>query len=223
MTDSHNSGQHKDREAAAAEVRRMWQPTPSWSQPDPNQDADVEAAETDEKPDALSPEFQGDSWSRQSGQQAPWTQPQTPPPAQPPTPSWTQPASESTGSWTQPAAEADDLDEKPETDAPEEQGDDEADNGTTPPAAQGPAANTPVFGGSSFHGSGSGQSGPRLRRAVSSCLRLPSTSSRRAFLASTLRSSPGSSARARAASGRPASRQSAASVSSREMSRFSKK
>ena len=51
MTDSHNSGQHKDREAAAAEVRRMWQPTPSWTQPDPNQDADPEAAETAGKPE----------------------------------------------------------------------------------------------------------------------------------------------------------------------------
>ncbi|MEU4294206.1 AAA family ATPase [Kribbella sp. NPDC026596] len=159
MTDSHNSGQHKDREAAAAEVRRMWQPTPSWSQPDPNHDADPEAAETDEKPDALSPEFQSDLWSRQAGQQAPWTQPQTPPPAQPPTPSWTQPAAESNGSWTQPAAESDDFDESGDTEAAEatpEQADGQTDVGTTPPAPQGP--NTPVFGGSSFHGSGSGQS-----------------------------------------------------------------
>src|SRR3954451_17362548 len=90
VTDSHNSGQHKDREAAAAEVRRMWQPTPSWTQPDPTtpppppvphppaqdspskppvssqatpdpEEVEEEAVE-EEKQDALSQEFPGDSW-----------------------------------------------------------------------------------------------------------------------------------------------------------------
>ncbi len=87
MTDSHNSGQHKDREAAAAEVRRMWQPTPSWTQPDPNtapapppppaqnpprssqatpdpEEVEESGTEEDKQPDALSQEFPGDSWSK---------------------------------------------------------------------------------------------------------------------------------------------------------------
>ncbi len=87
MTDSHNSGQHKDREAAAAEVRRMWQPTPSWTQPDPNtapapppppaqnpprssqatpdpEEVEESGTEEEKQPDALSQEFPGDSWSR---------------------------------------------------------------------------------------------------------------------------------------------------------------
>ncbi|WP_246486447.1 ParA family protein [Kribbella qitaiheensis] len=81
MTDSHNSGQHKDREAAAAEVRRMWQPTPSWSQPDPNAlpapepesvDEDVAA---DEQPDALSQDFPADSWSQPAAAQNPQAEP----------------------------------------------------------------------------------------------------------------------------------------------------
>ncbi|TCN37902.1 MinD-like ATPase involved in chromosome partitioning or flagellar assembly [Kribbella orskensis] len=102
MTDSHNSGQHKDREAAAAEVRRMWQPTPSWTQPDPNgqppapshaappppppssrathdpepeEDHDVSE---EAQPDALSEDFPDDSWSQPApAQQAaadPWIQ-----------------------------------------------------------------------------------------------------------------------------------------------------
>ncbi|TCM42685.1 AAA family ATPase [Kribbella sp. VKM Ac-2568] len=102
MTDSHNSGQHKDREAAAAEVRRMWQPTPSWTQPDPNNQPpapshaapppppssratpDPEFEEEhdvteEEQPDALSEDFPGDSWSQPApAQQAaadPWAQP----------------------------------------------------------------------------------------------------------------------------------------------------
>ena len=153
MTDSHNSGQHKDREAAAAEVRRMWQPTPSWTQPDPNQvpERDPEpAGEADEKPDALSQEFPGDSWSQTAGQQAPWSQPQTPPPAPAQSgPSWTQPATESTGSWTQPANEPDEVDETEKATADTDGGDDDgssAEGGTTGAA--------PVFGGSSFSGSG---------------------------------------------------------------------
>ncbi|MFI7065097.1 AAA family ATPase [Kribbella sp. NPDC050124] len=114
MTDSHNSGQHKDREAAAAEVRRMWQPTPSWTQPDPNQgpESDPEPADKpDEKPDALSDDFPGDSWSRPAGQgqAAPWAQP--PAPSTPPAPSWAQPAADSGGSWTQPASEPEEYDE----------------------------------------------------------------------------------------------------------------
>lgn len=102
MTDSHNSGQHKDREAAAAEVRRMWQPTPSWTQPDPNSqppapnhaapppppssratpDPELEEEQDvaeEEQPDALSEDFPGDSWS----QPAPVQQPAADPWAQP--------------------------------------------------------------------------------------------------------------------------------------------
>lgn len=76
MTDSHNSGQHKDREAAAAEVRRMWQPTPSWSQPDPNAPAEPEATEpVEDDKDALAQEFPGDSWSK-PGQATPYSQPE---------------------------------------------------------------------------------------------------------------------------------------------------
>ncbi|MFG1813374.1 MinD/ParA family protein [Kribbella sp. NPDC049174] len=153
MTDSHNSGQHKDREAAAAEVRRMWQPTPSWTQPDPNQVPEREpepAAEPVEKPDALSQEFPADTWSQPATQQpAPWSQPATPPPA-PPAPSWSQPAAESTGSWTQPASEPDEFDETDKASADTDGGDDQqgssAEGGTTGAA--------PVFGGSSFSGSG---------------------------------------------------------------------
>ncbi|WP_432935563.1 MinD/ParA family ATP-binding protein [Kribbella sp. CA-253562] len=72
MTDSHNSGQHKDREAAAAEVRRMWQPTPSWSQPDPGAQPETEPA--DDSKDALSQELPGDAWSAHSqpGQATPY-------------------------------------------------------------------------------------------------------------------------------------------------------
>ncbi|WBQ01856.1 MinD/ParA family ATP-binding protein [Kribbella sp. CA-293567] len=117
MTDSHNSGQHKDREAAAAEVRRMWQPTPSWTQPDPNPPAttppppppaqnppaqqppsggsaapkgsqetpDPEEAEepTEEpKPDALSKDYPGDSWSQPAETPKPTPDPWTKQPAQ---------------------------------------------------------------------------------------------------------------------------------------------
>ncbi|MER7247624.1 AAA family ATPase [Kribbella sp. NPDC000426] len=153
MTDSHNSGQHKDREAAAAEVRRMWQPTPSWTQPDPN---DTEPAEEkDEQPDALSEDFQGDSWSTPAADQpvdqpAPWAQPQTTPPPAPPTPSWTQPVADSAAaSWTQP----EEYDEEPDVEAHSTDAADPAgDNPDRAPA--GP--NSPVFGGSSFHGSGAG-------------------------------------------------------------------
>ena len=155
MTDSHNSGQHKDREAAAAEVRRMWQPTPSWIQPDPNRDSDPEPAEAEKKPDALSADYPVDSWSRPADQPAPWTQPQS----EQSTPSWTQPVAESAASWTQPAAETDELEEAgdstadvQETTGPAPQ----ADPGTTPTAGQ----SSPVFGGASFHGSGSGYSAP---------------------------------------------------------------
>jgi MinD-like ATPase involved in chromosome partitioning or flagellar assembly len=78
VTDSHNSGQHKDREAAAAEVRRMWQPTPSWTQPDPNAvpESEPEAADDAEQPDALSQDFPGDAWS-QPAKATPAEAPQT--------------------------------------------------------------------------------------------------------------------------------------------------
>ncbi|TCC47399.1 chromosome partitioning protein [Kribbella capetownensis] len=139
MTDSHNSGQHKDREAAAAEVRRMWQPTPSWTQPDPNTAPADEPEKPDEQPDALSQEFPGDAWSR----------PNQPPPSP---------------SWSQPAAESDTPDETDETEA------DSADDQSSGPAAGGQPGgqgsdsgtapqggpNSPLFGGSSFHGSGYG-------------------------------------------------------------------
>ncbi|MGW6196446.1 AAA family ATPase [Kribbella sp. NPDC055110] len=152
MTDSHNSGQHKDREAAAAEVRRMWQPTPSWSQPDPNQTSDAEPVEeTEEQADALSQEFPGDSWSgpaaKPADQPAPWTQPQ----ASAPTPSWTQPAADAgAASWSQPEEQDDEaaLEAEPAADD------------TAAPAqepAQQPTQSSPVFGGSSFHGSGQDQ------------------------------------------------------------------
>jgi MinD-like ATPase involved in chromosome partitioning or flagellar assembly len=107
VTDSHNSGQHKDREAAAAEVRRMWQPTPSWSQPDPagtTPDPEPVDEQPEDKPaDALAQEFPGDSWN----------QPETQP-TQPASDPWTQPAgdggdsSTASGSdaWTQPAGDA---------------------------------------------------------------------------------------------------------------------
>ncbi|MEU4194130.1 AAA family ATPase [Kribbella sp. NPDC026611] len=155
MTDSHNSGQHKDREAAAAEVRRMWQPTPSWSQPDPNQEP--EADETDQKPDALSGDFQSDSWSRTDqpvnpvvNQSAPWTQPQQP---TQPTPSWTQPAPEPAASWTQPEPEEQDEDSAVAADSAEsaESAESPEDTGSIPPVPQQPQPpSVPVFGGSSF-------------------------------------------------------------------------
>ncbi|MBB5835147.1 AAA family ATPase [Kribbella italica] len=111
MTDSHNSGQHKDREAAAAEVRRMWQPTPSWSQPDPGAQAEPEETEpADESQDALAQEFPGDSWSKpsQPGQATPYGGQPDPGPASTPGahsagPSSTSPSS-STGSSSTPGA-----------------------------------------------------------------------------------------------------------------------
>lgn len=124
MTDSHNSGQHKDREAAAAEVRRMWQPTPSWTQPDPSPAAATppaqnppaqsppaqhppaqasppasaprssqatpdpeegeEVVEEEQQPDALSPDYTGDSWSQPAAAQAPTPDPWSKQPAQEP-------------------------------------------------------------------------------------------------------------------------------------------
>lgn len=77
----------------------MWQPTPSWSQPDPNQSTDAQSdaqpvEEIEETADALSEDLPGDSWSgpatKPVDQPAPWAQPQ--PSA--PTPSWTQPAAD---------------------------------------------------------------------------------------------------------------------------------
>ncbi|MGW7681798.1 division plane positioning ATPase MipZ [Kribbella sp. NPDC054772] len=156
MTDSHNSGQHKDREAAAAEVRRMWQPTPSWTQPDDAQPVEETVEETEEKPDALSQEFPGDSWSRPVNQPAPWTQPQSQP-----SPSWTQPAAESaTPSWTQPEEQDDELgDDTGVTDPADtsaaQTGSPTQDAGQTSAPTAGAASDSPVFGGSSFHGSSS--------------------------------------------------------------------
>jgi MinD-like ATPase involved in chromosome partitioning or flagellar assembly len=123
VTDSHNSGQHKDREAAAAEVRRMWQPTPSWTQPDPSAgpvppppaknaprssqstpDPDgVEESEVEEEqqPDALAQEFPGDAWSQPASASAPsddaWSKPAS---SEPAVDNWA--AADSVGeSWTQ--------------------------------------------------------------------------------------------------------------------------
>lgn len=164
MTDSHNSGQHKDREAAAAEVRRMWQPTPSWTQPDPNDAEPVEETTEDaaEQGDALSGDFPGDSWSgpaaqsagpsadRPVNQPAPWTQPQQSPPG----PSWAQPVPDSAASsWSQPEEQDDDLIHEPQTpEAGTGAGDGVSDNGGSQQDT-----GSPVFGGSSFQ---SGQEQP---------------------------------------------------------------
>src|SRR6201999_1346637 len=157
VTDSHNSGQHKDREAAAGEVRRMWRPTPSWTPPGPNQPASARPAPggAAERPHALGGQgFPGDPGPRPPAQPAPWTQPQNQPQAGP---SWTQPA-EPTSSWAQPATEPDDFDEAGD-DEPDTPG--QADPVTAAPASQpGPATPhedapvTPVFGGASFQGQG---------------------------------------------------------------------
>ncbi len=142
----------------------MWQPTPSWTQPDPNAEPAADPADTAEQtPDALSEEFPGDSWSRPAGQAAPWEK-QAPPPSEPtnqpasqPTPSWTQPAAEPTASWTQPAAEKPDFEDAEDAtpaahtapiESPEEP--------SAPAHDSGPAGppETPVFGGQSFNVSG---------------------------------------------------------------------
>lgn len=144
----------------------MWQPTPSWTQPDPNDAEPADDATTDadeQKPDALSQEFPGDTWSTPASQPvdqpAPWTQPQQSPPA----PSWTQPVADSAAaSWTQP----EEYDEEPaiESQATEETDPAAADTGLPP--AQGTGPSSPVFGGSSFHGSGPGQEqGPTAQPA----------------------------------------------------------
>jgi len=126
----------------------MWQPTPSWTQPDPNAEPARDAESTDDadsKTDALSQEFPGDTWSRPS--------------QQPPGPSWSQPAAQS-GDWQQPAADADESDEtngdaKADDQSAGGQPGGSGDSGAAPQAPGGPAS-SPVFGGSSFHGSGSG-------------------------------------------------------------------
>ncbi len=157
MTDSHNSGQHKDREAAAAEVRRMWQPTPSWTQPDPNHEAvqDPEPADGRGEAGRPVPGVPGRHVVPARDQPAPWIQPQSQHQAQPAS-SWTQPIAESTASWTQPESEPDAFDEAGDGEADDKETGTEAEGGTTPSAGQGGAANSPVFGGSSFHGSSSG-------------------------------------------------------------------
>ncbi len=184
MTDSHNSGQHKDREASAAEVRRMWQPTPSWVQPDPNAVPARDPEPVDDPDDHESP---ADAWSRQA---TPWAQPQSQT-----GPSWTQPAAESTGSWTQPETDTgygEDRSTTGESGGADEPGADghatdgqpdgatgsSADGHTASrqpdgPTTSGPAAGGPVFGGSSFTGSGHAnapadgrQGGPQLSPAA---------------------------------------------------------
>jgi MinD-like ATPase involved in chromosome partitioning or flagellar assembly len=59
----------------------MWQPTPSWTQPDPNavpapepEPVDEDVVE-DEQPDALSQEYSGDSWSQPAPAESPQAQP----------------------------------------------------------------------------------------------------------------------------------------------------
>ncbi|GAA0588118.1 AAA family ATPase [Kribbella sandramycini] len=172
MTDSHNSGQHKDREAAAAEVRRMWQPTPSWTQPDPAPAADAETADQVEEQESAAEEFPGDSWSRPAAQAAPWNDPKNAPGAQSPAegetpsrpgPSWTQPAAE-TSSWSQPRPEPKDFD-----DEAEEAAEPASASGTpgaggagtalggglgskVPESSEPAAPSAPVFGGASFSG-----------------------------------------------------------------------
>ncbi|GAA3111430.1 MinD-like ATPase involved in chromosome partitioning or flagellar assembly [Kribbella aluminosa] len=150
MTDSHNSGQHKDREAAAAEVRRMWQPTPSWTQPDDGEAVEETTGNAEDpeysaqQPDALSDDFPGDSWSGPAAkpvdQPAPWTQPQQSQPA----PSWTQPVPDSAASsWSQPEPQDDEADPEPET--------------TTTDEPASPQPDAPVFGGGSFQNAGQEQ------------------------------------------------------------------
>jgi MinD-like ATPase involved in chromosome partitioning or flagellar assembly len=135
----------------------MWQPTPSWTQPDPNEADPAEEAD-EQQSDALGQDFPGDSWSTPStpstpaspaaqpeDQPAPWTQPQ---PSQP-APSWTQPVAESAASsWTQP----EEYDDEPVAETESTDGTD-----VDPAGAQEPAQGGPVFGGASFHGSGLGQ------------------------------------------------------------------
>jgi len=141
----------------------MWQPTPSWTQPDPNPvpASDPEPTDADEQPDALSQEFPGDAWSQPASQQpaseqpAPWTQPDSQPqpeaPAPQPAPSWTQPTTDSGNSWTQPASEPDEYDETGKSTADT---DDSDDRGTSAhgSSTEGTTGAAPVFGGSSFSG-----------------------------------------------------------------------
>ncbi|GAA1600141.1 MULTISPECIES: MinD/ParA family ATP-binding protein [Kribbella] len=156
MTDSHNSGQHKDREAAAAEVRRMWQPTPSWTQPDDGEAVEETAGTEDTgQPDALSEDFSGDSWSgpaaKPADQPAPWTQPQQSPPA----PSWTQPVPDSAASsWSQPEPQDDQADHAGHAGHTAQ----EPEHPTTDEPAT-PQPEAPVFGAGSFPGAGQEQPG----------------------------------------------------------------
>jgi MinD-like ATPase involved in chromosome partitioning or flagellar assembly len=59
----------------------MWQPTPSWTQPDPNAVPEPEPEPVDEdvaeeqQPDALSEDFPGDSWSQPAPAESPQAQP----------------------------------------------------------------------------------------------------------------------------------------------------
>jgi MinD-like ATPase involved in chromosome partitioning or flagellar assembly len=67
----------------------MWQPTPSWTQPDPNAVPESEPEQVDEadQPDALSEDFRGDSWTqpaKATPAEAPQTQMQAQPWAAPP-------------------------------------------------------------------------------------------------------------------------------------------
>jgi MinD-like ATPase involved in chromosome partitioning or flagellar assembly len=140
----------------------MWQPTPSWTQPDPNDAEPVEetAEDTAERGDALSGDFPGDSWSgpaaqsaspsadRPVNQPAPWTQPQQTPPG----PSWAQPVPDSAASsWSQPEEQDDDLIAEPQSP--------EAGSGAGSSDNAGSQQDTgaPVFGGSSFQATGQEQ------------------------------------------------------------------
>jgi MinD-like ATPase involved in chromosome partitioning or flagellar assembly len=133
----------------------MWQPTPSWTQPDP-QDADADpvdetAEDAAEQPDALSQDFPGDSWSgpaQPSGQPAPWTQPQQSAPG----PSWTQPAEPGAASWSQPEPQDDELDPEPAAPATPATPAASGASGAGDDGESQPASGTPVFGGASFQG-----------------------------------------------------------------------
>jgi MinD-like ATPase involved in chromosome partitioning or flagellar assembly len=134
----------------------MWQPTPSWTQPDPAGDPEP-ADEPAEPQDALSRDIPADTWTRPAAQAAPWAQPQPQTDRQQPSsPSWSQPTTESTGSWAQPAdtdEHDDEADHEKQTDSSTASSDQ-----STPAPTRG---DTPVFGGSSFHGSASGFTPPQ--------------------------------------------------------------
>ena len=121
MTDTHHTGREKDREAAAAEVRRMWQPlsvqppvvdqpTTNQPAPDPATDAASEArheGQTEAQYEVRSP-VRGPTPVR--GQTEPQTEPQPTPPNQAPGPVAPQPWDQQQSVYEpQPSYRADEL------------------------------------------------------------------------------------------------------------------